>query len=170
VSGRPVVLLDVDGVLNLGLFDSSAIRSSRQYHDRWVNVRLHGQSHEPRIVLNPRWGGMLRSLMDEGAELAWATAGWQHGVYDANYSIGRMLGLPMLEQVPCEWLHKASTVIPWTNGRPWAWLEDGDYELEAAVRRTHPGVPCLPVLVSPETGLTGEHVQAVAEWLRALRD
>jgi hypothetical protein len=166
----PVVLLDVDGVLNLGLFDSSRQRSRRQYRDGWVNVRLHGQSHEPRIVLNPAWGPMLRSLVKDGAELAWATAGWCYGPYDANYSIGRMLGLPVLPVIPCEYLHKAATVIPWTGGRPWAWFEDGDYELEAAVRRTHAGVPCLPVLVDPQTGLTGGHVEAVSEWLRALRD
>jgi hypothetical protein len=59
-------------------------------------------------------------------------------------------------------------VIPWGGLRPWAWLEDSEAELEAAVALTPPGVPCLPVLVDRATGLTAEHVDRVASWLRSL--
>ena len=162
----PVVLLDVDGVLNLGLFMPESRRKRLRRDDGWVRYRLHGDPHGPWMVINRRWGTMLRSLAAQGAELAWATT-WED---EANEAIGPMLGLPPLPAAPARYLSKAATVIPWTGGRPWAWLDDSDHELQSAVRRTRPGVPCLPVLVSPSTGLTGDHVQAVSEWLRALRD
>jgi hypothetical protein len=156
----------VDGVINLGLFASSRERGHRRRRDGWVSYWLHGQAGGTRIHLNRNLGPMLLSLAAQGAELAWATT-WED---EANEAIGPLLGLPPLPAVPAQYLNKAATAIPWTAGRPWAWLDDSDYELKSAVRRTRAGVPCLPVLVDPQTGLTGEHVQAVSEWLRALRD
>ena len=161
-----MVLLDVDGVLNLGLFDSSRQRSRRQYRDGWLAYRLHGDPFGPWMVLNPRWGPMLRSLAAEGAELAWATT-WND---EANEAVGPMLGLPPLPVAQVKYLEKARTAIPWTGGRPWAWLEDTEHELSSAVRCTRAGVPHLPVLVDPSAGLTEDHVERVREWLVSLRD
>jgi hypothetical protein len=165
---RPLVLLDVDGVLNLGLFMSSRRRSRLKRSEGWYSNRVGGDPHDlyaHRIVLNRRWGPMLRSLEAEGAELAWATA-WQEG---ANRHISPLLRLGELPVAPARHKRKAYTVVPWTQGRPWAWLEDIGDELETASalsrRRPH-----LPVLVDPEEGLTGEHVERVREWLVSLRD
>jgi len=165
---RPLVLLDVDGVLNLGLFMSSRRRSRLRGDEGWLSTRAGGDVHDrwaERIVLNRRWGPMLRSLEDDGAELAWATA-WNQG---ANWFISPLLGLGELPVAPAVHKRKAYTVVPWTEGRPWAWLEDIEDELDVASalsrRRPH-----LPVLVDRETGLTGEHVERVREWLVSLRD
>lgn len=59
-------------------------------------------------------------------------------------------------------------MIPWGGRRPWAWLEDSEAELDAAVALTPPGVPCLPVLVDRATGLTPDYTGRVASWLRSL--
>ena len=102
---------------------------------------------------------------DLGADLVWAT-GWNDG---ANFcTSGRCSACARLPVAPAAHGAKASTVIPWGGLRPWAWLEDSEAELGAAVALTPPGVPCLPVLVDRATGLTAEHVDRVASWLRSL--
>ena len=167
LNARPLVLLDVDGVLNLGLFLSSRQRGKLLGRDGWHNGRA-GDPHDPcaeRIVLNRRWGPMLRALEGDGAELAWATA-WNEA---ANWFISPLLGLGDLPVAPARDGRKAETVVPWTGGRPWAWLEDREFELEDASALAG-DVPHLPVLVDPQKGLAGEHVEAVSQWLRALRD
>jgi hypothetical protein len=165
VSSRPLVLLDVDGVLNLGQFLSSRQRDRTGRQQGWYSGRA-GDRHDPyaaRIVLNRYWGPMLISLEDAGAELAWAT-GWQQ---EANWYISPLLGLGDLRWAPAVHGCKASTVIPWTEGRPWAWLDDIEHELATASSLSQDR-PHLPVLVSQETGLTAEHVAAVMQWLRDL--
>jgi hypothetical protein len=163
---RPLVLLDVDGVLNLAQFLSSRQRGRLRARDGWYSGRAGGDCHDPyasRIVLSRRWGPMLRSLAGQGAELAWAT-GWQE---EANWYIGPLLGLPQLRWAPAVHGRKAETVIPWTRGRPWAWLEDYEEELATASGLSL-GTPHLPVLVDRATGLTQEHVRAVSGWLESL--
>lgn len=165
---RPLVLLDVDGVLNLGLFMSSRRRSRLRGDEGWLSTRAGGDVHDrwaERIVLNRRWGPMLRSLEDDGAELAWATA-WNQG---ANWFISPLLGLGRLPVALALDGAKAGTVVPWTRGRPWAWLEDREFELEDASALAG-GVPHLPVLVDPQRGLAGDHVERVREWIVSLRD
>jgi hypothetical protein len=160
------VLLDVDGVVNLGQFLSSRQRGRLRGDQGWHSGRA-GDRHDPyaeRIVLNRRWGPMLRSLEEEGAELAWATA-WNEA---ANFFISPLLGLGELPVAPAVDGAKARTVVPWTGGRPWAWLEDRESELEDACALAG-GVPCLPVLVDPSEGLRQGHVGLVGEWLVSLR-
>jgi hypothetical protein len=163
IGGRPLVLLDVDGVLNLGQFATPGQRSALERRHGWYNGRAGGDGYGSRIVMNRLWGRMLRPLAEK-AELAWAT-GWED---DANLFIGPLLGLPELRVAPAVHGGKASTVIPWTRGRPWAWLEDIEEELEDAAALTDPGVRCCPVLVDPATGLTSGHVSQVADWLEGL--
>lgn len=161
------MLLDVDGVLNLGQFMPSARRGRLRRDQGWYSGRA-GDRHDPyaeRIVLNRRWGPMLRSLEDEGAELAWATA-WNEA---ANWFISPLLGLGELPWAPAVHKRKAYTVVPWTEGRPWAWLEDRQDELTVASALSHRR-PHLPVLVDPLEGLADDHVERVREWLVSLRD
>jgi hypothetical protein len=161
--GRPLVLLDVDGVLNLGMFATSRQRGRLIYKEGWYGGRAGNDLYGNRVLLNPAWGAMLRSLAETGAELAWAS-GWQQ---EANWYIGPLLGLPELRYAPAVHRRKAYTVVPWTEGRPWAWLEDYEDELQVASalsqRRPH-----LPVLVDRKTGLAQENVDEVAAWLEGL--
>lgn len=159
---RPLALLDVDGVLNLAQFATSKQQGRLRYRHGWYSGRAGGCGS--RILLNRAWGPMLLSLADAGAELAWASA-WQE---EANWYIGPLLGLPELRVAPAVHRDKAVTVIPWTQGRPWAWLEDYEDELETAQALTDPGVSCCPVLVDRATGLTEENVSQVRDWLKSL--
>lgn len=167
VTGRPLVLIDVDGVVNLGQFMSSARRSRLHRSEGWYSGRAAGwdDPYAERIVLNRRWGPMLRSLADEGAELAWATA-WNEA---ANWHISPLLGLGELPVAPAMDKRKAYTVVPWTEGRPWAWLEDRQDELTVASALSHRR-PHLPVLVDPLEGLSWDHIERVRKWLVSLRD
>jgi hypothetical protein len=167
VTGKPLLLVDVDGVVNLGQFMSSARRGKLKGGEGWYSGRA-GDRHDPwaeRIVLNRRWGPMLRSLEAEGAELAWATA-WNEA---ANWWISPLLGLGELPVARAVDKHKAETVIPWTQGRPWAWLEDREFELEGASALAGE-TPHLPVLVNPQEGLEWSHIERIREWLVSLRD
>lgn len=163
----PLVLLDVDGVVNLGLFASSKERGHLVHVDGWVSPRPDRTRLATRVLMNPAWGPMVRSMRDAGGTLAWATR-WQQA---ANWHIAPLLGLPTpLPFVPVsrdpEQL-KAWSVVPWTQGRPWAWLEDEESELAMASVLSW-GRPFLPVLVGRKTGLAQEHADRVIAWLGTL--
>lgn len=164
---RPVVLLDVDGVCNLARFRSSRERS-RMIREGWFHRRPLDPFSGDRLLLNlARVRAAVHGLLDTGAELTWGTT-WGRS---ANDVFVPLLGLPhALPVAPVNFAldRKAYTVIPWTQGRPWAWLEDQEGELAAAQAMTWRGVPHCPVLVSRETGIGGEHVQVVTDWLKGL--
>lgn len=168
MSGRPWVLLDVDGVVNLGLFLSSAERGRLHGRDGWYSGRA-GEPHDywaTRIVLNRAWGPMIREIAAAGAELAWATR-WRDA---ANMWISPLLGLPELPVVPVssdDRQLKAWAAVDFTQGRPWAWLEDQDEELAMASALCR-GREFLPAQTGPKTGLTREHADKVIAWLGTL--
>jgi hypothetical protein len=163
-------MLDVDGVVNLGLYLSSAQRGRLRGDDGWYSGRA-GARHDPyavRIVLNRKWGPLIRSVAEAGAEIAWATR-WEEA---ANAWIAPLLGLPSLRYVSgaAEALRKAYRVVPWADGRPWAWVDDEPEELDIATGiMSRPGrAPFLPVLTGRMTGLTEEHADSVKKWLGSL--
>lgn len=166
--GGPVVLLDVDGVLNLARFRSSRQRD-RMIRDGYFHRRPTDPFSGDRLLVNlPRVKAAVRGLLETGAQVAWATT-WGPS---ANDCFVPLLGLrEVLPVAPVNFSAstKAATVIPWTEGRPWAWLEDQQRELDMACALTWRGVPCCPVLVDPaEDGLGSGHVNVVTAWLEGL--
>jgi hypothetical protein len=167
---KPWLLLDVDGVVNLGLFLSSRQRSKLRGDQGWISTRA-GDPHDPyaaRIVTNRNWGRILLGLTDV-FDLAWAT-GWSR---EANWYISPLLGLPELPVAPAvvkrdEAPRKAFTVIPWTQGRPWCWLEDIEHELLHASVITRVSTPHCPLLVDRTTGLTEAHAESARKWAEGL--
>jgi hypothetical protein len=157
----PLVLIDVDGVLN-------PLERSPGYQ----RYRATPNGITYRLLLNPRHGPLLTGLADAtGAELIWATY-WRDA---ANEWIGSRIGLPQLPAIPIPprdaryslggW--KVLHVAEWIRGRPFVWLEDEPDVAEELAARPDVG-PHLVVPVDPEEGLTDAHVARARHWLEQL--
>lgn len=161
---RPLVLLDVDGPLNPPF--SSRQRSRLGYHGGWRRKKAWVDGQQYRLFVNPEHGDWLRGLAAEaGAELAWASTWEEH----ANLWVAPLIGLPSLPVAPAPPRAKAGSVVPWTAGRPFAWLDDDERELAEASRLAG-CQPHLCVLVDERTGLTRDHVEQVRAWLKGLQE
>jgi Swiss Army Knife RNA repair-like protein len=158
----PLVLLDVDGVLN-------PLQRSPGYQ----RYRATPGGTTFRLLLNPRHGPMLTALAEEtGAELVWAS----HWNESANEWIAPRVGLPWLRAVPIpprdprhsngEW--KARHVAAWIGERPFVWLGDEQDVSDALDVGAGLG-PHLVVGVDPDMGLTETHVGRARDWLEQLR-
>lgn len=159
---RPLVLLDVDGVLN-------PLRRSPGYQ----RYRATPNGITFRLLLNPRHGPLLTGLAaSTGAELVWAS----YWTDSANEWIGPRVGLPPLPAIPIPprdpsygygaW--KARHVAEWIGERPFVWLEDEPDVPDALAGGPRLG-PHLVVPVDPEEGLTDGHVEHARDWLEQLR-
>jgi hypothetical protein len=158
---KPLLLIDVDGVISLFGFDPVRPPAGRF---QLVDGIVH--------LLSATAGEHLRALASE-FELAWCT-GWEE---KANEYLPFALGLPG----PLAWLSFGSaTPIPqahWKLGaidafagpdRPLAWIDDAHDESCAAWARRRPG-PTLLVATEPSIGLTERHVATLLGWARAAR-
>ena len=161
----PLVLVDVDGVLN------PARSHAPGYRAQWVFPV--GLAH--RLLLNPSHGPMLTELAEvAGAELVWASY-WRNR---ANTWVAPRVGLPSLRFVPIprrwrphpgsslgSW--KACHVAAWVGQRPFVWFED---DAEAVARLAgQPGLGRhLMVKVDAVIGLTSSHVEQARAWLDGL--
>jgi len=160
---RPLVLVDVDGVLNV--LATSKRRRHLAYHHGWLQKRVDVGGLTFRLFVNPAFGSWLRKLAAEtGAELAWGTT-WEEY---ANPCVGPLVGLPPLRYAPVrDGAHKADGIVPWTQGRPFVWFDDEPDAAEATARLAG-SQPHLVVPVDESTGLTEDHVATACEWLLRL--
>jgi HAD domain in Swiss Army Knife RNA repair proteins len=163
VTNRPLVLIDVDGVLNV--ITSARERRRLCYHHGWQQKRVDVGGGSLRLFWNPDSGPMLRHLAEEtGAELAWGTT-WEEY---ANLVIGPLVGLPELPVCPVAGFpHKANGIVPWTAGRPFVWFDDEPdaAEVTAALAGSQPH---LVIRTDEREGLTEGHVDAARDWLLKL--
>jgi hypothetical protein len=154
---RPLLLVDVDGVLN-----------------PWLAVgcppgfRAYSFFSGERVLLSEGHGDLLRGLATS-FELVWATA-WEH---KANRLICPVIALPELPVIefpvtgPDYVFRKLPAVIDAVGDRPCAWIDD---EHQPAHYRwaDERGVPTLIVDIDPAEGLTGRVAKQLAEWAAAL--
>lgn len=160
---RPLVLLDVDGVLN----------PARRHSLRLRHYECVLDGHTYRILLNARHGRKLARLArDTGAELAWATTWEQH----ANVEIGPRIGLPILPVIEVNSdpgtrageHFKTRHVAEYVARRPFVWFDDNLGAPDWQYLKDHPGVDeFLLVDVDPRTGLTDGHLSQARAWLAA---
>ncbi|GII36320.1 HAD domain-containing protein [Planotetraspora phitsanulokensis] len=158
---KPLLLLDVDGVLN------PSRRSSLRYrrHICVVDGGLY------KLLLDRRHGPQLLSLArDTGAELVWATTWEEH----ANVEIAPRVGLPRLpvirvtgDPVSKAGEHfKTGAVADYVDGRPFVWFDDGLTTADHDYLRAHEGVDdFLLVHVDARHGLGEDHLTQAREWL-----
>ncbi|HEY2076044.1 MAG TPA: HAD domain-containing protein [Streptosporangiaceae bacterium] len=154
---RPILLVDVDGVLNPWEAESCP--------DGFAEYEFFPGE---RVLLSPAHGDLLNSLA-AAYELVWATA-WEHR---ANRFIAPVLALPALPVIefPLSGRHllfrKLPAVAEAVGDRPCAWIDDvhpPDHYEWAAAR----GVPTLIVDINPAEGLTSAVAERLAQWAARL--
>ncbi|OON81641.1 HAD domain-containing protein [Streptomyces tsukubensis] len=176
-SSLPLLLLDVDGPLNP--YGARFIRP-RGYVTHRFRPSAWTARQDPgsyrfrrglRVRLHPGHGARLLALPYEPV---WATT-WMH---EANELIGPAIGLtaelPVIEftelfkkdQDGLYW--KTRTVLEWTAGRPFAWVDDMITELdEAYVAEVH-DTRALLLRVDPRRGLRDSDFKELGRWARTL--
>jgi hypothetical protein len=147
--GKPLLLLDVDGVL----IPYAAT-------ERPAGFKQHELLDE-QVWLAPHHGAWLRPLCDR-FQLVWAT-GWEH---DANRLIAPILGLPTLPVIEFPRnadgrFTKLPSITRFAAGRPLVWIDD---ELTHAAHAWAAGrtPPARLIDVDPAIGLTEEIVTMIA--------
>lgn len=146
---RPLLLLDIDGVLNpLGVREAPG----------FAEYRLAGL----RVLLSPDHGRWLTSLGDQ-YDLTWATS-WERDADLIAERIGLPTGLPAITFTDqSEWTVKLPDVVRYVGDRALAWVDDvfgADVQSWAASRQS----PTLLVETDSRVGLTLAHVESLKVW------
>ncbi|MFF8670453.1 hypothetical protein [Streptomyces sp. NPDC015242] len=174
---RPLLFLDVDGPLN-----PYAARPERRPHG-YTTLRvprnnadeddrsLSSRRRPLRVWLNPEHGRILFQL---GFDLCWATT-WMD---DANRWIAPVLGLPalpfvdfgdaLLKERPDGVHWKTGPLVDYAAGRPFAWVDDEQSELDETYVIAHHQGPGLLHHVNPRVGLREDDFRALADYARSL--
>ena len=157
---KPMLMIDVDGVISLFGFDSARPPAGRF---ELVDGTVH--------FLSTAVAALLDGLRD-GFELVWCS-GWEE---KANEYLPLALGLPgplphlrferAVGRANAHW--KLSAIDAFASPSvPRAWIDDAHDETCAAWASAR-GAPTLLVSTEPAIGLTDRHVAALFAWARAL--
>lgn len=152
---KPVLAVDVDGVISLFGFDGPAEEAPCKFQ------LIDGMAHCISLETGPRLQRLMRHY-----ELIWAT-GWEDR---ANDYLVLMLGLPALPVLhfgrsarfgSAHW--KLDPIGEYAAGRRLAWLDDSldDSCHEWAERRAE---PTLLVPTQSDVGLLDSHVEVLVDW------
>lgn len=156
---RPLLLVDVDGVISLFGFDPAQPPAGNFLIVDGVAHLLSADAAEHLLALC------------EAFEPAWCT-GWEE---KANEYLPHALGLPgpwpYLEfagpAVSGSGHWKLDAVERYAGTRPLAWVDDGHDDRTRAWAEARPA-PTLLVCTEPGTGLTPEHRAQLLEWAQGL--
>jgi Swiss Army Knife RNA repair-like protein len=157
---RPLLLLDVDGVLN-----PLAVQPPGHVPAGFGEHHLDGL----RVLLSPDHGAWLTELAGE-FDLVWATS-WEH---DADRLIAELIGLPRglpvitFDSVQTGWLTKLPDVVAFVGDRPLAWVDD---KLDADVHAWAETRVAPTLLVEPDhaVGLAPAHIAMLRTFAEHLR-
>jgi hypothetical protein len=156
---KPLLLVDIDGVISLFGFDPAHPPAGRF-------LAVEGIVH----FLSATAGDHLRTLQS-AFELAWCS-GWEEKANDHLPAALELAGgLPHLRfdgpaAASAHW--KLAAIDAYAGpSRPVAWVDDAHDEATAAWAASRPG-PTLLVITAPPVGLTDANVTALLEWAAAL--
>jgi hypothetical protein len=161
VSERPVLAVDVDGVISLFGFDGPLDQVPGRFH------LIDGIAH---CIADGAGARLLR--LAEHFELVWAT-GWEER---ANDHLPLLLGLPTDLPVltfggrarfgTAHW--KLEALEAYGGGRPIAWIDDSlDKSCHDWAKKRR--APTLLVEARSDVGITDAHVETLIAWSRELR-
>ena len=159
---RPILAVDVDGVISLFGFDEPPDRTVARFE------LIDGMVH----CISTAAGQRLQRL-SQLYDLVWAT-GWEDR---ANDLLPTLLGLPELPYLTFDgaarfgsahW--KLAPLQDYSSGRPMAWVDDSFDEscYEWARGRQARGDPTLLVPTESHRGLEEVQTEALAAWARGL--
>ena len=175
---QPLLFLDVDGPLN----PYAAQPEKRPAGYTTLRVPQDGAAPEEhqalsfrrrpvRVWLTPQHG---RDLLRLDYELCWATT-W---MADANRWIAPVLGLPelafvdfgdVLLQDRADGVHwKTAPLVDYANGRPFAWVDDEQSDLDQVYVTAHYRARGLLHHVNPRIGLREDDFRTLADFARSL--
>lgn len=170
---KPLLLVDVDGVLNVALSNRQAKRQG------FIRRRAQGY----RLHLHPKHGRWMRELQDR-FEVVWATT-WEDGAdRDIAPEIGAPRGLPYIEfdgpQGYFGETWKFGPVIKYVGDRPFAWLDDMIRpDAWEWCKRNRPDIPTFLIACDPAKGWTedqhdrliafADHVEASSDLVKRAR-
>jgi len=146
---RPLLLLDIDGVLNpLGVREAPGFMP---YHLGGMRVLLSSN--------HGRWLASLGNLFD----LTWATS-WERDADLVAERIGLPGGLPVITFMDqTEWTVKLPDVVRYAGDRALAWVDDQlGPDVHAWAESRHS--PTLLVQTDSRVGLTAEDVERLRVW------
>lgn len=175
---RPLLFLDVDGPLNPYAAQAerrpagyTTLRVPREDLAAVARLGLPASRQPLRVWLNPEHGSDLLRL---GYEMCWATT-WMG---DANRWIAPVLGLPelpfvdfgdaLLRERPDGVHWKTAPLVDYAEGRPFAWVDDEQSELDQAYVTAHHHAPGLLHHVNPRIGLREDDFRTLDDFARSL--
>ncbi|MCP4380137.1 MAG: hypothetical protein GY798_01700 [Hyphomicrobiales bacterium] len=159
---KPILLLDVDGVL-APVVEDAAPRGFTRHEITASTGKVH------QVWLNPDHGVWLSELRLR-FELVWAT-GWER---DAPRLLGPLLGLPPMDVIVFTQrpqlgtpLRKLQDVVARVGDTPVAWIDD-DLDGEAHSWATSRKAPTLLLEPHSAIGLNRDHVRQLAAFSELL--
>ncbi|KOG87867.1 HAD domain-containing protein [Streptomyces varsoviensis] len=172
---RPILFLDVDGPLSPYAAEpgtlSEGYTTLAAPEGGWAaegNQGLSVRRRPARVRLDPEHG---RELLLLDYELCWATS-W---MADANRWLAPVLGLPFVDfgaalfQDRPDGVHwKTAPLVEHARGRPFAWVDDEQSDLDQAYVTAHHRAPGLLHHVNPRIGLRADDFGALAAFARSL--
>ncbi len=154
---RPLLLLDVDGVLN----PFGAATCPRDFTEH------HLFPDEEPVRVNPAHGSWITELA-ASSDIAWAT-GWNH---DANQLLAPLLKIPALPMLtmPSAPFHpsaKVPLIDAYAEQRPLAWIDDA-HTTEARSWADQRTAPTLLITADPAVGLNRQSIDQLVAWAAQL--
>lgn len=177
-SGKPVWLLDIDGVLNA---ISGKPPTYLWSDDKWIQTTLTNSMGDFPILTAKPVVDFINEIHDSGrAEIRWHTT-WQEEALDFGDAVGlrsfkvvlspefheygpRFVAQQIAAGKPKWWKFPAAERVIDEEKRPLLWTDDDiSWEL-----RNYPWNPVEPGVVSPDpaTGLTPKHLKFIDKWLK----